>query len=46
MLCKCGALVEWLERLAVLWKVTGSSPARVKRLENSHCPSSREWVPD
>ena len=28
-----GAVVEWLERLAVVWKVAGSSPARAKRLE-------------
>ena len=41
-----GAVVEWLERLAVVRKVAGSSPARAKRLENSHCPPSREWVPD
>ena len=41
-----GAVVEWLERLAVVRKVAGSSPARVKRLENSHCPPSSECVPD
>ena len=41
-----GAVVEWLERLAVVRKVAGSSPARVKRLENSLCPPSSEWVPD
>ena len=41
-----GAVVEWLERLAVVWKVPGSSPARAKRLENFHCPPSSEWVPD
>ena len=41
-----GAVVEWLERLAVVRKVAGSSPARAKRLENSHCPPSSEWVPD
>ena len=41
-----GAVVEWLERLAVVRKVAGSSPARVKRLENSHCPPSSEWVHD
>ena len=35
----------WLECLAVVRKVTGSSPARAKRLENSHCPPSSEWVP-
>ena len=40
-----GAVVEWLERLAVVRKVAGSSPARAKRLENSHCPPSSEWVP-
>ena len=36
-------MVEWLERLAVVRKVAGSSPARAKRLENSHCPPSSEW---
>ena len=41
-----GAMVEWLERLAVVRKVAGSSPARAKRLENSHCPPSSEWVSD
>ena len=41
-----GAVVEWLERLAVVRKVAGSSPAWAKRLENSHCPPSSEWVPD
>ena len=41
-----GAVVEYLERLAVVRKVAGSSPARAKRLENSHCPPSSEWVPD
>ena len=41
-----GAVVEWLERLAVVRKVAGSSPAQAKRLENSHCPLSSEWVPD
>ena len=41
-----GAVIEWLERLAVVRKVTGSSPALAKRLENSHCPPSSEWVPD
>ena len=41
-----GAVVEWLERLAVVQKVAGWSPARVKRLENSLCPPSSEWVPD
>ena len=41
-----GAMVEWLEHLAVVWKVAGSSPTRAKRLENSHCPPSSEWVPD
>ena len=30
-----GAVVEWLERLAVVRKVADSSPARAKRLENS-----------
>ena len=35
-----------LERLAVVRKVAGSRPARAKRLENSHCPPSSEWVPD
>ena len=41
-----GSVVEWLERLAVVRKVAGSSPARAKRLENSHCPPSSEWVPE
>ena len=40
-----GAVVEWLERLAVVRKVAGSRPARAKRLESSHCPPSSEWVP-
>ena len=31
-------MVEWLERLAVVHKVTGSSPALAKRLYNSDCP--------
>ena len=30
-----GAVVEWYERLVVVRKVAGSSPARAKRLENS-----------
>ena len=38
------AVVEWLVRLVVVRKVAGSSPARVKRLENSHCPPSSKWV--
>ena len=33
-----GTMVEWLEHFAVVWKVTGSSPAQAKKLENSHCP--------
>ena len=41
-----GAVVEWLEHLAVVRIVADSSPARAKRLENSHNPSSSEWVPD
>ena len=44
-----GAVVEWLERLAVVQKVAGSSPARVEWLKNSHCsPSSEcmEWIAD
>ena len=41
-----GAMVEWLERLAVVRKVAGSSPARAKWLENSHSPPSSKWVPD
>ena len=41
-----GAVVESLERLAVVRKVAGSSPARDQRLENSLCPPSSEWVPD
>ena len=40
------AVVDLLERSAVGRKVAGSSPARAKRLENSHCPPSSEWVPD
>ena len=40
------AVVEWLERLAVVRKAAGSSPARAKRLENFLCPPSIEWVPD
>ena len=39
-------MVEWLERLAVVRKVAGSSPARAKGLENSHCAPSSKWVPD
>ena len=27
-------------------KVTVSSPAQAKRLENSRCPPSSEWIPD
>ena len=42
---KRGAVVEWLERLAVVWKIAGSSHALAKRLENSHCPRSSKWVP-
>ena len=38
------AVVAWLERLVVVRKVSGSSPARAKRLENSHYPPSGEWV--
>ena len=41
-----GAVVEWLERLALVRKVTGSSPTRAKILENSHCPPSSKWVHD
>ena len=33
-----GAVVEWQECLAVVRKFAGSSPARAKRLENSHYP--------
>ena len=39
-------MVEWLERLAVVRKVAGSSPTWAERLKNSHCPPSSEWVPD
>ena len=39
-------MVKWLERSALVLKVAGSSPTRAKRLENSHCPPSSEWVPD
>ena len=34
--CMRGAVVEWLECLAVVRKVAGSSPTRAKRLKNSH----------
>ena len=30
IICMRGAMIEWLERLAVVRKVAGSSPARVK----------------
>ena len=41
-----GAIFEWLESSSVMRKVAGSSPARAKRLKNSHCPPSSEWVAD
>ena len=44
--CMRGAVVEWLECLAAERKVAGSSSAWAKKLENSHCSPSSEWVPD
>ena len=41
-----GAVIEWLERLAVVRKVAGLSLAWVKILEKAHCPPSSEWVSD
>ena len=41
-----GAMIEWLEHLAVVQKVADSNPAGAKRLENSHYLPSSEWVAD
>ena len=40
-----GAVVEWLECLAVVRKIAGSSPAQAKDWK-THCQPSGEWVPD
>ena len=38
-------MVEWLERFAMV-KIADLSPARAKRLENSKCPPTSEWILD